>query len=200
MPKKPGQRAAEKYLRSESHVQFNNRRLRRFIQFSEGRRLFVYDDATGEPLVPGYTLIGNPTIGVGRNIGQGGKGISNAESEFLEKNDVVDATSIVRRLIRPPKPYRTPGWETPRGFVLVDLADNLGEGGLAAFKGFIAAVERNDWERAADELLYVDPDAPSPRRLTPYHDRARARACRNAQAMRTDEWPPAFLEWERKLG
>lgn len=33
------------------------------IMADEGRRLQVYDDATGQPIVAGSRVVGNPTIG-----------------------------------------------------------------------------------------------------------------------------------------
>ncbi|HWV46850.1 MAG TPA: hypothetical protein VN039_12670, partial [Nitrospira sp.] len=39
-----------------------------FITRHEGKRNRVYDDATGDILKPGYTLVGHPTIGVGINL------------------------------------------------------------------------------------------------------------------------------------
>jgi lysozyme len=60
--------------------------LRPELTGDEGKRLFVYDDATGKPIVKGTTVIGNPTIAVGRNLAA--RGISDAESEYLLANDL----------------------------------------------------------------------------------------------------------------
>ena len=38
------------------------------LQSQESYRRFVYDDATGREIVPGYTVQGNPTICYGRNL------------------------------------------------------------------------------------------------------------------------------------
>ena len=46
----------------------------------------VYDDATGRPIVPGYTMVGHASIGVGRNLEA--RGISTIEKDFLFANDI----------------------------------------------------------------------------------------------------------------
>ena len=48
----------------------------------EGVRLRVYDDATGEPLHPGMTLKGHPSIGYGRALDV--NGISLKESKLRD--------------------------------------------------------------------------------------------------------------------
>src|ERR1700679_1119521 len=58
------------------------------IQVHEGLELKVYDDANGKPIVSGYTVIGNPTIGWGRCLST--KGITNAEATYLLGNDIAD--------------------------------------------------------------------------------------------------------------
>ena len=40
----------------------------------ESERYFVYDDATGKTILKGSTVVGNPTIGIGRNLS--GEGLS----------------------------------------------------------------------------------------------------------------------------
>ena len=71
----------------------------------EGERLFVYDDATGRPVGKGSTLIGNPTIGVGRCLST--RGITRAESRALLGNDEAAAWSELSALL-PWLPLETP--------------------------------------------------------------------------------------------
>ena len=59
------------------------------VRLHEGLRLTVYDDATGEPIGPGATLIGHPTIGVGRALDV--RGISAAEADALLVRDLDEA-------------------------------------------------------------------------------------------------------------
>ena len=54
----------------------------------EGMRLKVYDDANGNEIRAGDTLVGHPTIGVGRNIAGDGLGITEEEAKMLLSNDV----------------------------------------------------------------------------------------------------------------
>lgn len=46
---------------------------------------------------------------------------------------------------------------SPRQIALMDFAYN--NGGFSKFPRFVAAVKAGDWQRAHDELLYVNPDA-----------------------------------------
>jgi lysozyme len=60
--------------------------LEKEITLDEADKLFVYDDATGKPIVKGTLVKGNPTIARGRNLA--GRGISRAESEYMWANDL----------------------------------------------------------------------------------------------------------------
>tara|TARA_Y100001938_G_C7886792_1_gene327826 strand:+ start:45 stop:623 length:579 start_codon:yes stop_codon:yes gene_type:complete len=50
--------------------------------------------------------------------------------------------------------------------VIVEMAYNMGRGsvkdkkGLMSFKGFAKAIRKGDYERAADELRFINPDVP----------------------------------------
>ena len=54
----------------------------------EDVRLQVYDDATGRPILPGDTVQGHPTIGVGRKLDDD-RGVSHDEAMMLLRNDLV---------------------------------------------------------------------------------------------------------------
>ena len=54
----------------------------------EGMKLKVYDDANGKEIRAGDTLVGHPTIGVGRNVAGDGLGITEEEAKILLSNDV----------------------------------------------------------------------------------------------------------------
>ena len=43
--------------------------------------------------------------------------------------------------------------------VIISMAFQLGGGGIRKFKNFIKAVKAEDWERAADEMVYANVDA-----------------------------------------
>lgn len=113
----------------------------------EGCRYTVYDDANGRAVVPGYTMIGHPTIGIGRALDV--KGLSQAETNSLFASDIVDARRIVQDFLGPETfalldPVRTA--------VLIDMAHNLGRG-LLKFKGTRAAIVAGDYDRAAAQML-----------------------------------------------
>jgi lysozyme len=56
-------------------------------EHDEADRLRVYDDATGKTIGPGTLVIGNPTIGVGRNVGPTGPGLRESEVKTMLDND-----------------------------------------------------------------------------------------------------------------
>jgi lysozyme len=116
---------------------------------AEDRILYVYDDANGKPILPGYTVIGNPTIGTGRNLSFGSIGISMAENFLLLGNDIVEATMI---LDADPmwKFWRT--LDAVRQRALLNLVFNLGEHGLDEFHMLCAAMQAGQWTAAGLDL------------------------------------------------
>jgi lysozyme len=123
-------------------------RLRNRIEGHEGTRLVVYDDATGKPIVPGYTVVGHPTIGKGRCLDT--KGISRAEAEHLFDNDIASAIKGAHSF------HFFPQLDEVRQEALVELVFNLGVGGVKGFRRMLAALERRNFAEAAAELLDSD--------------------------------------------
>jgi lysozyme len=124
------------------------------LRGDEGERLRVYDDATGKPIGPGSTLIGNPTIAVGRNLS--GRGITAAESAYLLDNDCTQAESDLS----------TPcGWisnlSAARQTVIYSLYFNVGLGNpnrfLAAWPHFLGQMQAGQFEEAATNLETSQP-------------------------------------------
>lgn len=114
------------------------------LGIDEGSEAYLYDDATGERIVPGYTVSGNPTIGKGRDLVA--NPLSPAEIDFLFANDVTTATAFVIRNF----PWF--GQLSPaRQDVMVNLAFNL-QKRLFGFTHFLAAMEKGDWIEAAAQL------------------------------------------------
>lgn len=111
----------------------------------EGLRYTVYDDANGNRVVPGYTLIGHPTIGIGRCLDL--NGISNAEAYFLLHNDIDEAIINCKKY----------NWFNTlseiRQSVIVNMMFQLGAAKFAAFKKFISACEVSNWKSAHNEGL-----------------------------------------------
>lgn len=117
------------------------------IKQHEGYRDFVYDDATGQPVVQGYTLVGHPTIGFGRLL-TGDRGISKAEAEILFDTDVHETVVGLSR-----EYDWFDGLGKVRHIVVASMAFNLG---LTTFRRFVNlkhAIQRSDWDNAADEIL-----------------------------------------------
>jgi lysozyme len=119
----------------------------RLICDGEGLRLRVYDDATGNPVVAGYTMVGHPTIGYGRNLA--GKGISEGEADAMLAEDLVDAEEIARGFVGG---HVWRALSDARLAVLVDMAHNLGASRLYGFVRLRAAIMRQDWPAAGREI------------------------------------------------
>ena len=100
----------------------------------------------GLRLKPYRCTAGRLTIGVGRNLDD--KGISRDEAMILLRNDIEEITGQLERH----------GWYIALGptrrKVLIDMCFNLGMAGLMGFRRMIEALERGDYERAADEMVY----------------------------------------------
>lgn len=111
----------------------------------EAERFFVYDDATGQAIRAGSHVVGNPTVGIGRNLAS--EGITDAEARYLCANDCLARNAMLDRDI--------PWWRQlspARQMQIVDLSFNLGEGGLMKFPHFLAAMQAGHWPDAVAEL------------------------------------------------
>ena len=115
----------------------------------EGYRQFVYDDATGEPIGPGYLVKGHPTVGYGRCLDR--RGVFKHEAEPMLRGDVLDAIAQLQS--------RLDFWDSlseGRQAVLVNMAVNLGVRGTLNFGRMITALRKKDHAAAAAELLDSD--------------------------------------------
>jgi lysozyme len=123
--------------------------LRQELQGDEGEVLRVYDDKTGRPIGPGSQVLGNPTIGVGRNLS--GRGLTPAESEYLLANDIAQCERDLSAAL-PWVTTLTPGRQT----VIYSLYFNVGLGNparyLAKWPNFLKQMEQGAWEAAATNL------------------------------------------------
>lgn len=116
------------------------------LRREEGLRLKVYDDATGKPVVPGYTMKGHPTIGIGRALDV--QGLTEEECELLLMNNVATYMKEV--------PSAVPNWarlSTTRKAVLICMAFQMGVPGLKTFKNTLADIGRGDYAAAATRML-----------------------------------------------
>ena len=97
-------------------------------------------------LKPYLCPAGKLTIGVGRNLEA--KGVSYEEADFMLLNDIGDALREVEEIFP-----NVDGFSENRQMALVDMAFNLGKGGLAGFEKMVEAIRLGDWEKASEEAL-----------------------------------------------
>lgn len=115
----------------------------------EALRTFPYDDATGKPLQPGDRLVGKLTIGIGHNLTDNGLPLPIIE-DLYEHDVAATLGALAFRL-----PW-FPALDPMRQRALVNVAFNVGVGGLLGFRKMLAALAQQDYETAADELLDSD--------------------------------------------
>lgn len=101
----------------------------------EGLRLRPYRDA-----------VGVLTIGYGRNLDD--VGITQEEAEHLLTNDVVKVTRDCERFFA-----FWPRLSDVRQRVLANMVFNIGIGRVLGFRKMLAALEHQDWDDAATEML-----------------------------------------------
>lgn len=115
--------------------------------------------------------VGKVTIGYGRNLTD--IGIVEDEAAFLLENDIEKATDAVQTHL----PWAFAGLGEARRAVLVNMAFNLGIGGLLSFKATLGAIQRGRYEEAADHMLD-----------SKWAVQVGMRAVELAEQMRTGEW------------
>lgn len=96
--------------------------------------------------VPYYDTVGKLTGGYGRNLDD--IGISEPEAEMMLSNDIHTAVLEVHRTI--PNIQQKP-WQIRLG--IYNMAFNMGITRLLQFTNMLEALDRDDWERVADEAL-----------------------------------------------
>lgn len=143
-PKDPGSPTTEQYMK--------------FTERHEGIRNMVYTDTEG-----------HPTIGIGFNLDRAGAewkiksfgcnytAICRGEQILpvdvineLFREDIEYSIQCVKSILNPNVFVSQP---FDMKLVLVDMCFNLGNSGLRQFKKFLAAVEKKDYNRAADEMV-----------------------------------------------
>lgn len=119
--------------------------LRDMLMRHEGLKLRVYDDATGKPITKGDTLQGHPTIGFGRALDV--NGISAEEAVYLLDNDIKRVSMLTENAF----PWFSTLTEA-RKTVILSMVFNMGISTFLEFRGMIAAIQKQDFERAAAEM------------------------------------------------
>ena len=135
-------------------------------------RFLVYDDATGHPITAGSTVVGHPTIGVGRNLE--GRGMSRAEIDGLLHNDIAAAVHACERYDFFER------LNEPRKAAMVDLMFNIGAPRFSTFRRMIHALYLGDYATASVELLD-----------SKYAEQVKTRALRNSEILYSGKWPAA---------
>ena len=117
--------------------------------FHEGMKLKVYDDANGKEIRAGDTLVGHPTIGVGRNVAGDGLGITEEEAKILLSNDV-------DRVLREVNHWAfMENLNEPRKTVIIDMVFNMGCSRFneQAWPKFFKAVMTGNYTEASKQML-----------------------------------------------
>lgn len=127
-------------------------------------------DHEGLKLFPYHCTADKLTIGVGRNLED--RGISEDEAAYLLKNDI----EIVERELLEAQPLVSM-LDPVRQRVLVDMGFNLGTPTLMKFQKMWDAIEDENWEEAADQMMD-----------SKWAKQVGRRAERLCQAMATGEW------------
>jgi len=113
------------------------------------------------------------TIGIGRMIDtRKGGGITEAEARILLENDIAECERLLQSLL----PWAEK-MDYRRYAVLINMCFNLGINGLLTFSKMLTALENEDWQQAAHELLD-----------SKYHSQVGKRAERLATQLMTAEW------------
>ena len=86
------------------------------------------------------------TVGYGRNLEA--RGLTEAEAEFLLKNDIAEADTWLNENLEYYKQL-----STARKSALIDMYVNLGPSGLLGFKKMHKALANKDYEKASVEML-----------------------------------------------
>lgn len=139
---------------------FNRFRLIAELTRDEGRLLKPYVDS-----------VGKVTIGVGRNLTD--VGITSGECDRMLDDDIARSEADLDKSL--------PWWrdlDDTRQRVMINMAFNMGIGGLLGFRNTLAAVQAGNWQAAHDGML-----------ASQWARQVGERAQRLAQAMLTGEMP-----------
>lgn len=154
----------------------DRKRLAHQLYLHEGRRRYVYDDATGKAIKQGTLVRGAPTIGVGRNLID--RGVRDDEIDLMLENDIDDAIAEAMQF-----PWFA-GLDPVRRAVIVELIFNMGLPRLRGFKNFLRYMSEHRWPHAAEELI----DSLWRRQVDPVVGDGKGRADALIHMIKTGEW------------
>ena len=113
----------------------SRQKLKKLLMDHESYKQFVYSDTTG-----------HLTVGIGRNLTD--RGISLNEATYLLDEDITYFYTKLNQFLHFFKRL-----DENRQIALVDMCFNLGMQGFLNFKHMILALEAEDYERAAQEMV-----------------------------------------------
>ena len=105
------------------------------LEKHEGFRQFVYKDS-----------LGIETIGIGRNLKN--RGVTRAEALYLLENDIADFTKQLRDRL-----YWFDSIHEDAQMVLIDMAFNMGIGGLMTFTQTLELIKNENYKKASETML-----------------------------------------------
>lgn len=105
------------------------------LEHHEGFRQFVYKDS-----------LGIETIGIGRNLKN--RGVTRAEALYLLENDIADFTKQLRDRL-----YWFDSIHEDAQMVLIDMAFNMGLGGLMTFTQTLEHIKNENYKKASETML-----------------------------------------------
>ena len=118
-------------------------RLQAQLELEEGKRNFIYDDATGLAFKKGDTLKGNLSVGIGLNLMLP---FAPEELDFMERFRITQGLKLLNHV---------PWFQTQdpvRQVALADIAYNIGVGGLLHWPHFLAAMANKDYPAAVAQI------------------------------------------------
>lgn len=118
------------------------------LRDAEGVRFKAYDDATGRTAVSGEMIVGNITIGIGRNLV--GKGLSQEEMLYLLKNDMESSADFIRAIIGE---VTFDAMSDARQRAFTEMCFSLGTYQTRQFKVALGYARLEEYGKCADALL-----------------------------------------------
>jgi lysozyme len=122
----------------------DRQKLREQLSKHEGRKRYVYDDASGKNITEASFVRGLPTVGVGRNLAD--RGLSEDEIDYLLDNDIADALADASKFAF------FSSLDPVRKAAVTELVFNLGLTRLKKFVKFLDFMQQGRWQHAGEAL------------------------------------------------
>lgn len=143
-------------------------RLNKTIREDEGRRNYVYDDATGKRINTPSEATGNPTIGEGYKLRVGDEwmyanGIDDYKVDELKKATIEENLNLAKNIINQGNPkVKFQDMPVEAQEAIVNIVFNVGSGEFGTWKNTIRYLREGNYLEASKEILRGrTPDVPS---------------------------------------